>query len=88
MKTITLEKASSDLRAVINQSIYNCEEVNILSESGSVILIPEEEYEAIKETLRVISDKKSLSALLESHRIREKGEVPESYSVEEVFGDL
>ena len=51
-------------------------------------MIDESEWSNIKETLRLLSDKESLAALLESHAIRDRGEKPEGLSAEEVFGDV
>ena len=88
MRTITLNQASLDLSKFINYSLETKEEINIASDNGAVILLPQEDYESMLETLRLISDKKSLKSLLESHSIRDGGGEPISYSVSEVFGDL
>lgn len=88
MMTITLNQASSDLGKFINYSLETKEEINIASDNGAVVLLPQADYESILETLRLISDKKSLKALLESHSIRDSGGEPKSYNVSEVFGDL
>jgi len=88
MKTITLEQANRDLIGHINYSLRTHEEINIASESGAIVMIPQDDYESMKETLKIISDKKSLKALLDSHDARDKGMSPKSYSTEEVFGDL
>jgi PHD/YefM family antitoxin component YafN of YafNO toxin-antitoxin module len=51
MKTITLEQANKDLIGHINYSLKTHEEVNISSESGAIIMLPQEDYESIMETL-------------------------------------
>lgn len=88
MRTITLNQASLDLSKFINYSLETKEEINIASDHGAVVLLPQEDYESMLETLRLISDKKSLKALLESHSIRDGGGEPKTYSVGEVFSDL
>ena len=51
-------------------------------------MLDEDEWASIKETLRLLSDKESFAALLESHAIRNQGERPESISPDEAFKDV
>ena len=88
MKTITLAQASQDLIGHINYSLKTHEEVNIASENGAIIMLPQEDYESIMETVRLLADKKSLKALLDAHAQREQGDEPKSYRAEDVFSDL
>ena len=88
MKTITLKQAQADFKEIINYSLKTHDEVNIASENGAVIVMPQEDYDAIQETLRLLSDKHSLNALLSAHELRKKGESPKSYTIKDVFGDL
>lgn len=88
MKTITLAQANQDLIGHINYSLKTHEEVNIASENGAIVMLPQEDYESIMETLRLLGDKKSLKALLDAHASRDQGIEPVSYNVEDVFGDL
>ena len=88
MKTITIEQANQDLISHINYTLSTREEINISSPSGAIVMIPEDDYEAIQETLRLLSDKKSLRALLNGHHIRDNNQNPKTYSVREVFSDL
>jgi PHD/YefM family antitoxin component YafN of YafNO toxin-antitoxin module len=88
MNTITLDRASQDLKSVILKAIQDKEETIIATNEGSVVLLDESEWSHIKETLRLLSDKESLAALLESHAIRDKGERPEGTSPEEAFKDV
>ena len=39
-------------------------------------MIPQEDYEAMQETLKLLSDKQSFKALLDSHETRKKGKYP------------
>ena len=88
MRTITLDQAIDNLESIIQKTISDHEETIIASKEGSVVVIDESEWSNIKETLRLLSDKESLAALLESHAIRDRGGKPVGLSAEEVFGDV
>ena len=88
MHAISVKNAMKDLPGLINQTIKNVEEVLIVSDYGSVVVIHQEEWESIQETLCLLKDKKSLKALLESHKMRDKNKKIEAKSVEEAFYDL
>ncbi len=76
MRTVTLDQASADLKAIIQQTIRDKDETVIASSDGAVVVLDENEWSNIKETLRLFTDKQSLSALLESHAIRDRSEKP------------
>jgi PHD/YefM family antitoxin component YafN of YafNO toxin-antitoxin module len=88
MKTMTIEQVNQDISSVINYSLNTHDEVNIATDSGAVIIIPQEDYDSMQETLRLLMDKKSLSALLQGHINRDSGNLSKSYSIKDVFGDL
>jgi PHD/YefM family antitoxin component YafN of YafNO toxin-antitoxin module len=88
MHTITLDMASQNLKSVIRKTIKDKDETLIVTDEGSVVILDESEWIHIKETLRLLSDKDSLAALLESHAVRDKGEKPEGISPEEAFKDV
>jgi PHD/YefM family antitoxin component YafN of YafNO toxin-antitoxin module len=88
MQTITLDTASQDLKRVIHRIIRDKEETIIATDEGAVVLLDESEWSNMKETLRLLSDKDSLAALIESHAIRDKGERPEGIGPEEAFKDV
>ncbi|MFK5974973.1 MAG: hypothetical protein QM493_00570 [Sulfurovum sp.] len=88
MKIITLEQANQDLISYINYTLNTHEEINISSTNGAIIMIPQTDYKSMQETLRLLADKKSLKALLDSHYSRDNNIKCKSYSVEEVFSDL
>jgi PHD/YefM family antitoxin component YafN of YafNO toxin-antitoxin module len=88
MRTVTIEQAITDLESIIQKTISDHEETIIASRAGSVVVIDEGEWSNIKETLRLLSDKESLAALLDSHAIRDRGGKPEGLSAEEVFSDV
>ncbi len=88
MKTLTIQQVSKDLMSVSEHSLKTHEEINIATEKGAVVILPEEDYESMQETLRLLSDKEALTALLNGHKKRDKGKSPESFSVQDVFSDL
>lgn len=88
MQFYTLQQASTDLGRVISSALRDQEEAAIVSEGGTVILIPQEEFESMRETLRLLSDRRSLNALLEGHTKRDVGHTLDLLSVDQVFYDL
>jgi PHD/YefM family antitoxin component YafN of YafNO toxin-antitoxin module len=88
MRTVTLDQAIIDLKSIIHRTIRDNDETVIASSEGSVVVLDENEWSNIKETLRLLSDKESLVALLESHSIRDRGKKPKGLSAEEAFGDV
>lgn len=88
MRTVTSTQAANDLEAIIRKTIHGHDEIVISSDEGAVVMIDESEWMTIKETLRLLSDKESLAALLESHAARDRGEKPEGISPEEAFKDV
>ena len=88
MKTITLEEANHDLLSHINYTLNTHDEVNIASSNGAIIMIAQDEYESMQETLRLLADKKSLKALLEGHDYRDNNKSQKTYKIEDVFSDL
>ena len=88
MMTIGIEEAKKDLIRIIGETILNNDETIIVAEQGSVVLLEEKEWENIKESLRLLNDKKSLSALLHGHEMRDSGCVPKGKTLNEAFHDL
>ncbi len=88
MLITTLEKANNDLSNIVYHTLKSHEEVSIASDKGTVVMLAQEDYESMQETLRLLGDKKSLKALLDSHQQRDNNEPLKSYSVAEVFCDL
>ncbi len=88
MHTITFDIASQNLKSLILKTIKDKDETIIATDEGSVVILDEREWSHIKETLRLLSDKESLAALIESHTIRDKGERPEGIGPEEAFKDV
>ena len=87
MQYYTLQQASAELNKIISRAVCEQEEAAIVSDNGTVFLIPQEEFESMREILRLFSDKRSLNALLEGHSRRETGQLIDSPSIE-LFHDL
>jgi len=85
MNTLSLQEASDNLAHIVAETIKNSDETFIVSNEGSVVMIDKNYWEEIQETLRLLRDKKALTALLEGHHQREQGTVPQGKTVEEVF---
>lgn len=88
MRTVTLKQAGENLKGIIHRVIRDKDETTISSDEGAVVILDEAEWSNIKETLRLLTDKRSLAALLECHVLRDQGERPESISPEEAFKDV
>ncbi len=88
MNTITLLEASGNLAKVIESTINNSDETVIVSTNGSVVMVDQNYWEEIQETLRLLSDKQSLTALIEGHGKREDGKPIVSKNIGETFHDL
>jgi len=88
MISIDIKKASQTLPELVHGTLVNCEETVIVSDTGAVVMIDQNEWENMKETLKLLHDKKALKALLEGHKERDREKVPDSVSVEEAFYDL
>ncbi|MGD9975416.1 MAG: hypothetical protein AB7S77_20330 [Desulfatirhabdiaceae bacterium] len=88
MQTVTFDVAERDLKNIIHKTIRDKDEIIIAVDEGAVVLLEESEWGHIKETLRLLSDKISLSALIESHAIRDFGQKPEGITPDEAFDDV
>jgi len=88
MTTYTIENLKLNIDPIIKYSLQSHDEIHIASDEGSVVIIPEKDYETMKETLSLLSDKKSLTALLDGHKNRDDTIKQKSYSIEEVFSDI
>ncbi|MCX6146127.1 MAG: hypothetical protein NTW25_02600 [Candidatus Kapabacteria bacterium] len=88
MSSVTLEKLNLNIDNYFLSAINNNEELLITSDYGNLVMINENEWNRINETLNLLSDKISLNSLLISHKERENGIEPESYSINEVFSEI
>lgn len=88
MQFYTLQQASIGLGEVIARAVQDHEEAAIVSDRGSVILIPQDEFESMRESLRLLNDPRSLKALLAGHAQRDERRLSDLPTVEQVFDDL
>ncbi len=88
MQFYTSKQASADLDRVIARAVYDQEEAAIVSDIGTVFLVPQEEFDSMRESLRLMSDRRSFNALLEGHSQRDAGGVSDYPTVEQIFYDL
>jgi len=84
----SLENMNNNLSSMLYHTLESHEEVSIATSKGAVIMLSQEDYNSMQETLRLLNDKKSLSALLDSHRARDEDKLPRSYAISEVFNDI
>lgn len=84
----TLENMNNNLSSMLYHTLESHEEVSIATSKGAVIMLSQDEYNSMQETLRLLNDKKSLSALLASHDDRDNDRPSTSYSISEVFNDI
>ncbi|MCF8372509.1 MAG: hypothetical protein K9H64_12845 [Bacteroidales bacterium] len=85
MRTVTLHTATTNLQNLIADTLSNQEETVIVTDTGSVVMIDQQNWNGILETLKLLKDEKSLKALLEGHKERSVKGKSKGKSVEEVF---
>ncbi len=88
MNPVGIQQATRTLPELVQKTIENCEETVIVTEKGAVVLIDQREWEQMLETVRLLKDKTSLKALLDGHRVRDEGMIPNGVSMSEAFYDL
>ena len=84
MKTITASKARSGLFNLLKMTIRGHRQVRITSKEGSVVLISENDYENLIETLELLSIRGFKKSIQEADMEIDKGE---TYSIDEVFSE-
>jgi antitoxin YefM len=88
MSTVLLENALQNFPDLMKNVLMNNDETLIVSNFGSVMMISESDWNEIQETLHLLKDKRSLAALLESHKLRDQNHKIKSKSIEETFYDI
>ena len=83
MKTITATDARTDLFSIVKDVVKGHKQYTITSKEGRAVLISEEEYESLIETLELLSQPGLSESIAKSMKQVEKGE---TYSMDEVFG--
>ena len=82
MKTITASKARSELFSLLKGTVKGHRQVRITSKEGSVVLMSEEDYESLIETLQLLSEPGLKESIRKADEEIEKGE---TLSIEEAF---
>jgi antitoxin YefM len=82
MDTITATKARSDLFNIIKKTIKGHRQIKISSKEGSAVLISEEDYENLIETLHLLSIPGLKESIGEADEEIAQGE---TYSIEDSF---
>lgn len=55
MKTVSISQARRNIYQLIDETIYSSEPVQITTKRGNVIIVSEEDWSAIQETLYLLS---------------------------------
>ncbi len=84
MKSITASKARSELFNLLKMTIRGHRQVRITSKEGSVVLMSENDYENLIETLELLSIPGFKKSIQEADMEIDKGE---TYSIDEVFSE-
>lgn len=84
MKSIPVTKARQDIFNIIEQIIVNSEPVQITSKKGDIIMLSLKDWEAIQETLHLVSIKGMKESILKGHN----EPIEECKSLEDIGWDL
>jgi antitoxin YefM len=83
VKTVTATDARKELFALLKRSIRGHRQYRITHKEGDVILLSQEDYESLLETLELLSTPGLLKSIRRARREIARGE---TYSLEEVLG--
>lgn len=83
MNTITASKARLNLFQLFKQTLKNHLPIRINSKEGTLILMPEDDYENLLETAELLSIHGFKESIKKSDKEIEKGEV---YAFDNIFG--
>lgn len=84
MKTLTATEARSDLFNVIKKVVKGHRQFRVTSKQGGVIVVSEDDYESLLETLELLSTPGVLKGIRKAKQEIKKGQ---TYSMKEVFGE-
>ena len=82
MKTITASRARMELFRLLKGTVKGHRQVRITSKEGNTILMSEEDYESLVETLELLSEPGLKESIRKADREIERGE---TVSIEEAF---
>ena len=84
----TFEKVTENAAFYFANVLKNREELIIGSDNGNLILIPDDDWNQMIESMKLLLNSKSLVSLLDGQTARQNGSDIKKYSVEEVFDEL
>lgn len=84
MQTLSATKARSNLFEVITKAVNGHRQFRVVSRRGGVILMSEEDYSSLVETLELLSTPGVLKGVRKAKREIKKGQ---TYSLKDVFGE-
>ena len=82
MKTITASRARTELFTLLKGTVKGHRQVRITTKEGNTILMSEEDYESLVETLQILSEPGLKESIRKADREIERGE---TVSIEEAF---
>lgn len=88
MRALSISEGRERLLELRDRVITDHEQVILTHEGGNVVLISMDEWEAFRETERLLMDRAALKALLQSFEDHDAGREGRGKSVSEVFSDL
>ncbi len=88
MVALSISEGRERLLELREKVISDHDQVILTHEHGNVVLISMEEWEAYRETERLVMDRPALKALLRSFEEHDAGKKARGKSVAEVFSDL
>lgn len=83
MKTVTATEARKELFTLLKRSVRAHQQFRIAYKGGDVVLLSQEDYESLLETLELLSTPGFLKRIRQARREIARGE---TYSLEEVLG--
>lgn len=83
MKTLTATEARRELFALLKQSVRRHEQFRITHRAGDVVLLSQDDFESLLETLELLSTPGLLKSVRRARREIAQGE---TYSLEDVLG--
>ncbi len=83
MKTYTATEARRELFTLLKRSVRGHQQFRITHKAGDVVVLSQEDYESLLETLELLSTPGLLKSVRQARREIAKGE---TYSLEEVLG--
>jgi len=81
----TLNMVSANPDFYLSSVLKNREELIIGTDSENLVIVPESDWNNMKETINLLLDKKSLISLIEGHYSKDNSTEIKKYDLEEVF---